>query len=60
VAEKDIFVTYNLYFMGLSLFIIGIIGWHVGMYGMFQKAGITPWKALVPFYNTWLIVEKQN
>ena len=44
--------------MGLTLFIIGVIGWHVGMYGMFKKAGIEPWKALVPFYNTWLIVEK--
>ena len=40
------------------LFIIGIIGWHVGMYGMFKKAGIEAWKAFVPFYNTWLIVEK--
>ena len=46
--------------MGTILFIIGVIGWHLGMYGMFQKAGITPWKALVPFYNTWLIVEKTN
>lgn len=44
--------------MGLTLFIIGVIGWHVGMYGMFRKAGIEPWKALVPFYNTWMIVEK--
>jgi signal peptidase I len=44
--------------MGLTLFIIGLIGWHVGMYGLFAKAGITPWKALIPFYNTWLIVEK--
>jgi signal peptidase I len=44
--------------MGLTLFIIGVIGWHVGMYGMFKKAGIEPWKALIPFYNTWLIVEK--
>ena len=44
--------------MGLILFIIGVIGWHVGMYGMFKKAGIEPWKAFVPFYNTWLIVEK--
>ena len=44
--------------MGLTLFIIGIIGWHLGMYGMFKKAGIEPWKALVPFYNTWLIIEK--
>ncbi len=44
--------------MGLLLFFVGLIGWHVGMYGMFKKAGIEPWKALVPFYNTWLIVEK--
>jgi signal peptidase I len=43
--------------MGLTLFIIGIIGWHVGMYGLFVKAGITPWKALIPFYNTWLMVQ---
>ncbi len=44
--------------MGISLFIIGIIGWHVGMYGMFKKAGLNPIFAFVPFYNTWLIVEK--
>lgn len=43
--------------MGYSLLIIGIVGWHLGMYGMFKKAGIAPWKALVPFYNTWCIVE---
>lgn len=44
--------------MGLILLIIGVIGWHVGMYGMFKKAGIVPWKAFIPLYNTWLIVEK--
>jgi signal peptidase I len=43
--------------MGLTLFIIGVIGWHVGMYGMFKKAGIEPWKAFIPFYNTWCIVQ---
>ena len=46
--------------MGLFILIIGTIGWFVGMYGMFKKAGITPWKALIPFYNTWLIVEKTH
>jgi signal peptidase I len=46
--------------MGWIIFIIGTIGWHVGMYGMFKKAGIEPWKALVPFYNTWCIVQKCN
>ncbi len=44
--------------MGLILLIIAVIGWHVGMYGMFKKAGIEPWKALIPFYNTWFIVQK--
>ncbi|MEP7318313.1 MAG: signal peptidase I [Panacibacter sp.] len=44
--------------MGWIIFILGTIGWHIGMYGMFKKAGIEPWKALIPFYNTWCIVEK--
>ena len=44
--------------MGLIIFILGTIGFHIGLYGMFKKAGITPWKALVPFYNTWFMIEK--
>ncbi len=44
--------------MGWIIFLVGTIGWHLGMYGMFKKAGIAPWKAFVPFYNTWCIVEK--
>lgn len=44
--------------MFLIYLIICIIGWHVGLFFMFKKAGITPWKAFIPFYNTWLIVEK--
>ncbi|OYZ00033.1 MAG: signal peptidase I [Sphingobacteriia bacterium 28-36-52] len=44
--------------MGLALFIIGTLGWHIGMYGMFKKAGIDAWKAFIPFYNTWEIVQK--
>ena len=46
--------------MGWIIFIIATIGWHIGMYGMFQKAGIAPWKALIPFYNTWCMVEKME
>lgn len=44
--------------MGWIIFILGVIGWHAGMYGMFKKAGIEPWKALIPLYNTWCIVKK--
>lgn len=43
--------------MGWIIFIVATIGWHIGLYGMFKKAGITPWKALIPFYNTWCMVE---
>ena len=42
---------------GLIIFILATIGFHIGLYGMFRKAGITPWKALVPYYNTWEMVE---
>ncbi len=42
------------------IFIVCAAGWHIGMYGMFKKAGITPWKALIPFYNTWCMVEKME
>jgi signal peptidase I len=46
--------------MGWIIFIVATIGWHIGMYGMFKKAGIDAWKAFVPFYNTWCMVEKMN
>jgi len=46
--------------IGWIIFIIGALGWHIGMYGMFQKARIAPWKALIPFYNTWCMVEKMQ
>jgi signal peptidase I len=46
--------------IGWIVFIIGTLGWHIGMYGMFKKAGIAPWKALIPFYNTWCMVQKME
>ena len=46
--------------IGWIIFIVAAIGWHIGLYGMFKKAGIEPWKALVPFYNTWCMVQKMK
>ena len=46
--------------MGWIIFIVATILWHIGVYGMFKKAGIEPWKAFIPFYNTWCMVEKAN
>jgi signal peptidase I len=31
-----------------------------GMYKMFEKAGVPGWKAFIPFYNTWVILELGN
>ncbi len=46
--------------IGWIVFIVATLGWHIGMYGMFKKAGIEPWKAFIPFYNTWCMVEKMK
>jgi len=46
--------------IGWIIFILATLGWHAGLYGMFKKAGIEGWKALVPFYNTWCMVEKMK
>jgi signal peptidase I len=44
--------------IGWVIFIIAALGWHIGLYGMFKKAGLAGWKALIPFYNTWCMVQK--
>src|SRR6186713_3274853 len=46
--------------IGWIIFIVATIGWHVGLYGMFKKANIEGWKAFIPFYNTWCMVEKME
>lgn len=43
--------------IGWIVILVATLGWHIGLYGMFKKAGIEPWKALIPFYNTWCMVE---
>jgi signal peptidase I len=46
--------------IGWMIFMLAVIGLHAGLFGMFKKAGIEGWKALIPVYNTWLIVKKMN
>lgn len=46
--------------MGLTIFILGVIGWHAGMYLLFKRAGFKPTDALIPFYNTWIMVQQCN
>jgi signal peptidase I len=46
--------------IGWMIFIVATLGWHIGLYGMFKKAGIDAWKAFIPFYNTWCMVQKMG
>ncbi|RYY48048.1 MAG: signal peptidase I [Chitinophagaceae bacterium] len=46
--------------IGWVIIILATLGWHIGLYGMFKKAGIEGWKAFIPFYNTWCMVEKMQ
>src|SRR5665213_220922 len=46
--------------VGLLLFILASIAVLIGLYGMFKKAGIAPWKGLIPLYNTWCMVQKMH
>nr|WP_294906675.1 signal peptidase I [uncultured Lacibacter sp.] len=42
-----------IYLIGLLLVLLP----SVGLYGMFKKAGVSPWKAFVPFYNTYVMTQ---
>ena len=42
-----------LFLIALVLFILPSIG----MYFMFRKAKTAGWKALIPVYNTWVMLE---
>lgn len=46
--------------LGWIIFILAVIGLHAGLFGMFKKAGIDGWKALIPLYNTWFMVKKMD
>lgn len=43
--------------MGMILFILYWLGWHIGIYTMLRKAGIPANKAIIPIYNTWEVVK---
>lgn len=38
----------------IAILIIAFLGCQIGLWGIFKKAGIAPWKSVVPFYNIWL------
>lgn len=44
----------------LVLIILWVIIPCIGLYGMFEKAGMAGWKGLIPLYNSWCMVEKME
>lgn len=51
MPAKDLLVVYLI---GILLQVLP----GFGLAKLFTKAGIEPWKAYIPFYNTWLMQEK--
>ena len=43
--------------MGYILLILFWLGWHIGIYLMLKKAGVSSAKAIIPIYNTWEVVK---
>ncbi|MBC7851311.1 MAG: S26 family signal peptidase, partial [Chitinophagaceae bacterium] len=50
MAQNELF---TVIFISLLLVILPA----PGLFGMFKKAGVEPWKAVIPFYNTWVMLE---
>lgn len=46
--------------MGLTIFIVASVLTLAGLYGCFKKAGIEPWKALIPIINSWWMLDKMQ
>jgi signal peptidase I len=36
------------------ILIISFLGFQVGLWGIFKKAGQRPWLSLIPIYNMWV------
>ena len=46
--------------MGLIIFIVASVLTLAGLYGCFKKAGIEPWKGLIPIVNSWWMLDKMQ
>jgi signal peptidase I len=50
-------MTHNEFLTVILIGLLIVILPSFGLYGMFRKAGTPPWKAIVPFYNYWTMLE---
>jgi signal peptidase I len=54
---KKILMTNNELFSVILIGLLLVILPAIGLYGMFRKAGVAGWKAVIPFYNYWVMLE---
>lgn len=47
-------VFWIFYFIFILAFVISA---YVGNWFIFKKAGVEPWKSLIPYYNSWVMSE---
>ena len=43
------------YFAVKVILLIVLIGFQIGLWGVFKKAGVKPWLSLIPIYNMWVV-----
>ena len=48
---------FGLLFLLLLIFFAGMIVYIIGLWKLFKKAGKNGWEAIVPFYNTYVLIE---
>ena len=51
----DFVVMFGIFF--IMIIIVLLVLYFIGLWKLFQKAGKNGWEAIVPFYNTWVLVE---
>lgn len=40
------------------LLIVAYLGLHIGLWGVFRKAGVNPWLSLIPMFDYWIWLRK--
>ena len=48
-------IVFGLLCMGAGLIFVGL--YIAGLWGVFEKAGQKGWKAIIPIYNFWVLLE---
>lgn len=42
----------------IVILVLAFVGWQIGLWKIFGKAGLAPWKSVLPLYNVWLWTTK--